>query len=77
MKQPVASSAQSSSPTPPDSAAADNMVSNYEKSASSVSICTADLPNVIEVGDSDDESDTESIKEIGIAEDDNKKKLHK
>lgn len=33
-----------------------------------------DLPNLIEVGDSDDESDTGSVKEIEMTEDDNEKK---
>ncbi|PBK73761.1 hypothetical protein ARMSODRAFT_1015309 [Armillaria solidipes] len=75
MKQPAASSVQSSSPTPPGSTAASNMVSNHAKSASSVSVHTADLLNLIEVSDSDDESDTGSVKEIGMAEDDNEKKL--
>ncbi|SJL08911.1 uncharacterized protein ARMOST_12285 [Armillaria ostoyae] len=77
MKQPAASSVQSSSPTPLGSTAAGNMVSNHEKSVSSVSVCTADLPNLVEIGDSDDESDTGSVKEIGMAEDDNEKKLQK
>ncbi len=44
--------------------------------ASSVSAHTANLPNFIEVGDSDDESDA-SVKEVGIAEDDDEKKLYK
>ncbi len=42
--------------------------------ASSVSVCMVDLPNLIEVGDSDDESDTGSVKEIEMTEDDNEKK---
>ncbi len=43
--------------------------------ASSVSVHMVDLPNLIEVSDSDDESDTGSVKEIGMTEDDNEKKL--
>ncbi len=45
--------------------------------ASSVSVYMVDLPNLIEIGDSDDELDTGLVKEIGMTEDNNEKKLHK
>ncbi|KAK0442360.1 hypothetical protein EV421DRAFT_1904138 [Armillaria borealis] len=67
-------SARSGSPSPSGNAAS-NLGAKMKYTGSSVSVQSKDLPDLIEVRDSDDEEDAASANDVGATEDDDEKEL--